>query len=86
MKTKIIVLAAAGFLALASLTAEKVYTLKFPEADLNLHYKNLSIIRDIASRSNLPHQEVLFITASIDSLQKEMSIQVRGQIEPQANK
>ena len=86
MKTKMIIIAAAGFVALASLTTEKVYTLKFPEADLNLHYKNLTIIRDIASKSNLPHQEVLFITASIDSLQKEMVTQVKGQLEPPAKK
>ncbi len=86
MKTKMIIIAAAGFLALASLTAEKIYTLKFSEANLNLHYKNLSIIRDIASKSNLPHQEVLFITSSIDSLQKEMTTQVRGQLEPPVKK
>ena len=86
MKTKMIVIATAGFLTLASLTAEKIYTLKFPEVNLNLHYKNLSIIRDIASKSNLPHQEVLFITSSIDSLQKEMAIQVKSQLEPQVKK
>ena len=86
MKTKMIIIAPAGFLALASLTTEKVYTLKFPEADLNLHYKNLSIIRDIASRSNLPHQEIFFINASIDSLQKEMYIQVKTQLKPPAKK
>lgn len=86
MKTKMIMIGAAAFLALASLTAEKVYTLKFSEANLNLHYKNLSIIREIVSKSNLPHQEVLFISASIDSLQKDMSTQVRAQLEPPAKK
>jgi len=59
--------------------AEKVFTLKFSEAALNNHFQNLSAIKNIVDKSNLPHQEVVFIVNSIDSLQKDIVNQVKTQ-------
>lgn len=74
------------FTTLTAFTADKYYNLKFSEEALNKHFQNLNTIKAIVDKSNLPHQEVLFITSSIDSLQKEMTSQVRGQIEPPVKK
>ena len=64
---------------LGSFTAEKYYSLKFSETQLNKHFKNLNSIRQIIEKSNLPHQEVVFIATSIDSLQKNIILQVKNQ-------
>ena len=74
------------FIALASFSAQKYFTLKFSEEALNKHFQNLSVIKQIAEKSNMAHQEVVFITASVDSLQKEIIDQVRLQQEPAPKK
>ena len=65
-----------------SFTAEKVFTLKFSEADINKHYQKLSVIRQIVDNSNLSHQEVVYVTKAIDSLQADILTQVKAQLEP----
>lgn len=85
-KTGLIALGVIAIVSLASFTAEKYFSLKFSEAALNKHYQNLSAIKQIVERSNLPHQEVLFVSTSIDSLQKDIVAQVKAQAEQPAAK
>ena len=73
-------------LALTAFTADKVYTLKFSEEALNKHFNNLSAIKAVVEKSNLPHQEVVFVVNSIDSLQKSIVEQVKAQSETVAPK
>ena len=73
-------------LALTAFTADKVYTLKFSEEALNKHFNNLSAIKAVVEKSNLPHQEVVFVLNSIDSLQKSILEQVKAQSETVAPK
>jgi hypothetical protein len=58
------------------------YTFKFSESEINTHYQNLSAIKVIIERSNLPHQEVVFVQKSIDSLQGEIVRQIKLQVPP----
>jgi hypothetical protein len=69
-----------GVMALTAFAAEKTFTLKFSETDINKHYQKLSVIRQIADNSNLSHQEVVYVTKSIDSLQAEILTQVKSQL------
>jgi hypothetical protein len=75
-----------GLTLLTAFAAEKTFTLKFSEADINKHYQKLSVIRQIVDNSNLSHQEVVYVTKSIDSLQAEILTQVKAQIEPAPTK
>jgi hypothetical protein len=68
-------------MCLTAFVAEKVFTLKFSEVDINKHYQKLSLIRQIVDNSNLSHQDVVFVTKSIDSLQSEILNQVKGQVD-----
>ncbi len=67
-------------MALTAFTAEKFFTLKFSEPDINKHYQKLSAIKQIVDKSNLAHQEVIFVKNSIDSLQAEILTQVKAQL------
>jgi len=58
------------------------FTFKFSESEINTHYQNLSTIKTIVERSNLPHQEVIFVEKSIDSLQGELVRQIKLQVPP----
>ena len=73
-----------GIMALTAFAAEKTFTLKFSETDINKHYQKLSVIRQIVDNSNLSHQEVVYITKAIDSLQADIVTQVKAQIEQPA--
>jgi hypothetical protein len=85
-KSFIIALSGIAFITLASFSAQKYFTLKFSEEALNKHFQNLSVIKQIAEKSNIAHQEVLFITSSVDSLQKDIVEQVKSQQEPAPKK
>ncbi len=73
-----------GVMALTAFAAEKTFTLKFSETDINKHYQKLSVIRQIVDNSNLSHQEVVYVTKAIDSLQADIVAQVKTQIEQPA--
>ena len=73
-----------GIMGLAAFTAEKTFTLKFSETDINKHYQKLSFIKQIVDNSNLAHQDVMFVTKTIDSLQADILSQVRAQVEAPA--
>lgn len=71
---------------LFSFGAERSFSLKFKEGELNQHFKNLNTIKEIANTSNLPHQQVLFILTSIDSLQQSIRTQVLPQMRDSSSK
>jgi hypothetical protein len=75
--TSIIVMALLAFTNLPD-----TFTFKFSESEINTHYQNLSTIKAIVEKSNLPHQEVVFIQKSIDSLQGEFVRQIKLQVPP----
>ena len=69
-----------GVTLLVAFTAEKTFTFKFSETEINKHYQKLSVIRQIVDNSNLSHQEVVYVTKAIDSLQADIVAQVKTQI------
>ena len=75
-----------GVTLLTAFAAEKTFTLKFSETDINKHYQRLSVIKQIVDNSNLSHQEVVYVTKAIDSLQADIVTQVKAQIEPAPTK
>ena len=74
------ILTGIGIMFLTAFAAEKTFTLKFSETDINKHYQKLSVIRQIVDNSNLSHQEVVYVTKAIDSLQAEILTQVKAQL------
>lgn len=82
-KKSLIVFTAILGIALVSFTnLPDTFTFKFSESEINTHYQNLSTIKTIVERSNLPHQEVIFVEKSIDSLQGELVRQIKLQVPP----
>lgn len=73
-----------GVMALTAFAAEKTFTLKFSETEINKHYQKLSVIRQIVDNSNLSHQEVVYVTKAIDSLQADILTQVKGRLVQEA--
>jgi hypothetical protein len=71
-----------GIVLITAFVAEKTFTIKFSESEINKHYQKLALIKQIVDNSNLAHQDVVFISKSIDSLQSEILTQVRAQVEP----
>jgi hypothetical protein len=70
MKKILLMLAVIGLLSFA---ADKYITIKFTEAQIGFHWKNLENVKKLIDESNLPHAQVKFIIASIDSLQKDIT-------------
>jgi hypothetical protein len=81
-KSLIILTAFLGITLVAFKNLPDAFTFKFSEAEINAHYQNLSNIKIIVERSNLPHQEVVFVQKSIDSLQGELVRQIKLQVPP----
>ena len=84
MKKSILIITSICLIALVSFKAEKYYTLKFTEAALNKHFQNLGTIKQLIEKSNLPHQEVVFVVNSIDSIQLDIVNQVKAQTQAPA--
>lgn len=57
---------------LLSFVAEKFVVVKFKEEQVNYHWQNLNTIKQVVNQSAMPHNQVLFIIGSIDSLQKDI--------------
>ena len=81
-KNLIILTAILCFTFVAFTNLPDTFTFKFSESEINTHYQNLSTIKAIVDKSNLPHQEVIFIEKSIDSLQGELVRQIKLQVPP----
>ena len=47
----------------------KPLTVTATEEQWSYHFKNMAQIKDILNQSNLPHQQVVFVLNSLDSLQ-----------------
>jgi len=47
----------------------KPLTVTATEEQWSYHFKNMAQIKDIVNQSNLPHQQVVFVLNSLDSLQ-----------------
>jgi glycopeptide antibiotics resistance protein len=81
-KILIILTVILGIALVAFRSLPDAFTFKFSESEINTHYQNLSNIKTIVERSNLPHQEVIFVQKSIDSLQGELVRQIKLQLPP----
>lgn len=57
---------------LLSFVAEKFVVVKFKEEQVNYHWQNLNTIKQVVNQSAMPHNQVVFIIGSIDSLQKDI--------------
>ena len=77
-------LAFIAVLGLLSFTIEKYVVVKFTEEQINYHWQNLNAIKNVVNQSALPHNQVVFILQSVDSLQKD--IQTSAKIDSTSKK
>ncbi len=61
-----------GAITILSFATQKFIVVKFKEEQINYHWQNLNAVKQVVSQSDLPHRQVVFIIASIDSLQKDI--------------
>ena len=61
---------------LLSFVAEKFVVIKFKEDQVNYHWQNLNAIQQVVNQSALPHNQVVFIIQSVDSLKKDIQANV----------
>jgi hypothetical protein len=80
MKKTLLILSAILLSSFTYNVIEKEFTIKFSETEINKHWQKLEAIKQIVNESNLPHQQVVFIDKSIDSLQMTISAQIQKQI------
>ena len=73
MKKTLLALSA---LVLLSFAAEKYAIVKMKEDQINFHWQNLNAIKQVVNQSTLPHNQVVFILQSVDSLQKDIQANV----------
>lgn len=73
MKKTLLALSA---LVLLSFAAEKYAIVKMKEDQINFHWQNLNAIKQVVNQSSLPHNQVVFIIQSVDSLQKDIQLNV----------
>ena len=66
------VLAVAAVILLMSFVAEKFIVVKMKEEQMNFHWQNLNTIKQVVNSSTMPHNQVVFILQSVDSLQKDI--------------
>ena len=67
-------------ICLVSFTAERTFTIRFTESQINKHWQKLDIIKQLIDKSDLPHQTVSFVIKSTDSLQMDILPQVQAQL------
>jgi hypothetical protein len=61
---------------LLSFVAEKFVVIRFKEDQVNYHWQNLNAIQQVVNQSSLPHNQVVFIIQSVDSLKKDIQANV----------
>ena len=66
------VLAVVAAVLLTSFVAEKFIVVKMKEEQMNFHWQNLNTIKQVVNSSTMPHNQVVFILQSVDSLQKDI--------------
>lgn len=74
MKKALLILSA---ILVLSFVAEKSYTFKFTESQINYHWQQLNGIKQVVDQSSLPHNQVVYIVHTIDSLQKDLSANLK---------
>lgn len=62
---------------LLSFASDKFITIKFTEAQINFHWQSLNQIKSLIDKSELPHNQVVFIVKSIDSLQHDIQLSAK---------
>ena len=67
-------LTTAAVIALLSFAADKFITVKFTESQINYHWNSLNQIKSLIDKSELPHNQVVYIVKSIDSLQHDIQL------------
>lgn len=72
MKKTITILAAAA--VLTAFVAEKFVVVRFTEPQINFHWQNLNAVKQVVSKSSIPHNEAVFVLQTIDSLQKDIQL------------
>lgn len=72
MKKTILALVALILLTAFVASSEKFITLRFSEEKMNYHWGSLNTIKQVVNASSMPHNQVVFILQSIDSLQKDI--------------
>ena len=66
------ILSIIAVVALLSFAADKFITVKFTEPQINYHWQNLENVKKVIDASSLPHNQVVYVIQSIDSLQKDI--------------
>lgn len=66
--------------------SEKTFEIKMTEAEVTNVWNTLEGVQKYMAKSNLPHQDVITIVASIDSVKTLIAKQVRAQSQPPAKK
>ena len=70
-------LTTAAVIALLSFAADKFITVKFTESQINYHWNSLNQIKSLIDKSELPHNQVVYIVKSIDSLQHDIQLSAK---------
>jgi hypothetical protein len=66
-----------AIVTLLAFTADKFITIKFTESQINYHWNSLNQIKSLIDKSELPHNQVVYITKSIDSLQHDIQLSAK---------
>lgn len=61
-------------LGLMSFATEKYISMKMSESQINFHWQNINQIKQVVDQSTLPHNQVMFITKALDSLQHDIQL------------
>ena len=59
---------------LMSFVAEKFIVIRMKEDQINFHWQGLNNTKQLVNKSSLPHDQVVYILQSIDSLQKDIQL------------
>lgn len=65
------------FLFFTAFVAERIAIIKLTEDQINFHWQNLNTTKQIVNKSTIPHNEAVFVISSIDSLQKDISTNIK---------
>lgn len=71
---KTVLAVAALVLLMSFVVAEKFIVVKMKEEQMNFHWQNLNTIKQVVNSSSMPHNQVVFILQSVDSLQKDIQL------------
>lgn len=73
MKTKVALISILAIL-LMSFAAEKFIVVKMKEDQMNYHWQGLNNTKQLVNKSSMPHDQVMYILQTIDSLQRDIQL------------